>query len=437
MNSWRLKSVFASCLALTSLCATALYAAGPAPAPSSQALFERLRPSVVEVITQNQANLGVTSVASGFVTHRNDWVITNYHAVSHAIWKPSEQSLKVRAQDGDRENAQVVAVDVQTDLAILRVERRIDAPLLTLREDVPPKGEPGYAMGKPGSYVHSIVGGTFNGLLDEETASKIVFSGAINGGMSGGPTLDAQGKVAGINVASSTHHQLVGLAVSAQSLGQLIRRSQNKAVPSLEELRQDIARQLATYGQQLVGRLDLPKHSLRRLGPFRVRGDLVSTMPCGTSSTNKPGHHYKKLEQFCSAGDGLFVTRDQEAGRIRTGAFWLHSERLGALAMSRQVEAELHSLRDVSDEEVPPGRWQCREQRLRGPMDLPLQLHACRRPVENVPGLYDFKFRYTPLVMGPDALVVAVGLAGFDDDTARAVLRKSIESLRYTSEVKP
>lgn len=435
MNSWRLNSVLALCLALATLCATVVHAAGPAP--TSQALFERLRPSVVEVITQNRANLGVTSVASGFVTHRNDWVITNYHAVSHAIWKPNEQSLKVRAQDGDRENAQVVAVDVQMDLAILRVERPIDAPLLQLREDVPFKGELGYAMGKPGSYVHSIVNGTFNGLVDEETASQIVFSGPINGGMSGGPTLDGRGKVAGINVATSTRHQLVGLAVPAAALGQLIRRNQNKNVPSIAELRHDIALQLTAYGQQLVSRLDLPTHSLRRLGPFRVRGDLINTKPCGTSSTEKIGHYYKKLQQFCSAGSGLFVTSDQEAGRIQTGAFWLHSERLSAMAIARQVETELHSLRDVSDEKIPPGQWQCREQRLRGPMDLPVHLYACRRPLEDLPGLYDFRFRYTPLVVGPDALVIAVGLAGFDDDTAKAVLRKSIDSLRYTPEMKP
>lgn len=36
--------------------------------PNSRQLYERIRPSVVEVITQNRTNLGVSSMASGFVT---------------------------------------------------------------------------------------------------------------------------------------------------------------------------------------------------------------------------------------------------------------------------------------------------------------------------------------------------------------------------------
>ncbi len=45
--------------------------------------------------------------------------------------------------------------------------------------------------------------------------------------------------------------------------------------------------------------------------------------------------------------------------------------------------------------------------------------------------LNEYRFRYTPLVTGPNALVVAMGLDGFDDATAKAILRKSISSLAF------
>ncbi len=60
-----------------------------------------------------------------------------------------------------------------------------------------------------------------------------------------------------------------------------------------------------------------------------------------------------------------------------------------------------------------------------------MQLHACRRALTKLPNLNEYRFRYTPLVTGPNALVVAMGLDGFDDATAKAILRKSMSSLAF------
>lgn len=407
---------------------------------SAQTLFDRIRPSVVEVRIDNRINLGVTSMASGFITARPDWVVTNYHAISEAVFEPDDHVLTVESLQGEH-TVKVLAVDVRNDLAILQLDNPIRAPLLALRETLPAKGESGFSMGKPGSYQHSIVSGTFNGVTDRRTTPAIVFSGAINGGMSGGPTLDAQGRVVGVNVASSTRHQLLGLAVPAEALGQLLRRQlerkSDQSAPELPALRADIARQLGDYGQQLLARLDQPVNSLRRLGPYRVRGDLVEGIACGTQRKDKPGDRYRLYSQTCQNGDGVYVMDKQYAGRIYTAAFWIHGESLSERGMARVVERRLWDLRDVNDEKSPPGHWHCTEQRLRAAFDLPVQLHACRRPVQHLPGLFDYRFRYAPLVQGQDALVVAVGLSGFDDDTARGVLRKSMESLRYTPEARP
>lgn len=424
-------------LALALLLALPAQASKPAPPQSAQTLFERISPSVVEVVTKNRANLGRVSVASGFVTHRRDWVVTNYHAVDSAIFEAGSHVLNVVTSDGNSSNAELVAVDVVNDLAILQVEGILDAPLLQLRETLPAKGEIGYSMGKPGSYQQGIVSGTFNGTSEKTANTEIVFSGAINGGMSGGPTLDAQGRVVGVNVATSTRHQLVGLAVPAEAVGQLIRRSNSAKTPTQQELRADIARQLQANGRQILGRLDLPTHSVRRLGPFRVRGDLAKGTPCGIAQDHKTGDRFERLAQRCGNGDGIFVMDHQQAGRIYSGAFWIRSDSLGPAGLAKLVERQLNNLRDVNDEDSPPGRWHCTEQRLRVTFDLPVQLHACRRAVQHLTGLFDYRFRYVPLIDGPDALVGALGLTGFDDETARSVLAKVLQTLRYTPEARP
>lgn len=413
-------------------CAIALLS-GPSAqaAPAfSQTLFERTRPSVVEVLTKTKGNRGIAAAASGFLLHRHDLLVTNYHAVTEAIYEPENHELSIVTLDKKRLSAQVIAVDVQHDLAILQLESPLSAALLMLREDLPAKGESGFSMGKPGQYAHSIVSGTFNGVIDENITPQIVFSGAINPGMSGGPTLDMQGRVVGVNVASSTENQLLGLAVPAQAVGRLVRSLDLKAPPHNASLRQTIAAQFAQFGNQQAKRLSTPQQAIRTLGPFTVQGDLSEEKECSTIRHDRPKKRVKMLEQRCQSAFGLYIMPKLYAGQITTGAFWLQGQNISDLNMAHQVETRIHELRKVFDEDSPPGRWNCAEQRLRGPQGVPVQLHACSRPIEKLPGLFDFRFRYTPLILGNDALVVAVGLSGFDPDTARTVLSRSIHSMR-------
>ncbi len=411
--------------------------AGLAALPASQVLFERTRPSVVEVLTKTRGNQGIAAAASGFLVHQSNWLVTNYHAVTEAIFEPEEHDLGVVTHDRQRIAAQVIAVDVRHDLALLQLQTPLRAPVLVLREQWPAKGETGYSMGKPGQYQHSIVGGTFNGVIDETTTPQLVFSGAINPGMSGGPTLDAQGRVVGINVASSTENQLLGLAVPAQALGALLRRTSGQAIPDNAALRRDIAQQFAAYGQVQLAQMDQARHPVRQLGPFRVQGDLAAEKECQTARQQQTERNYRQLQQRCDSPSGLYIMPKQYAGQMVSGAFWLQGKDLGSFAMSRVVERRLNDLRHVHDEDSPPGRWHCSEQRLRGPGEVPIQVHACRRGIEKLPGLSDFRFRYTPLLGGRDALVVAIGLSGYDNTTAQAVLRRSIAALQTPVEGTP
>lgn len=422
-------------MTITATCLVAFNAS--AAEPRTRELYERVRPSVVEVVTQNRMNLGVSSTASGFITHRKDWVVTNYHAIADSIFEPEEHDIHVVTLNQGKLSVQVLAVDIHNDLAILQVEQTLQGPLLEIREVLPKRGEPGYSMGKPGNFQYSIVNGTFNGETDKATAPLLIFSGAINGGMSGGPTLDVQGRVVGVNVATSTQHQLVGLAVPAAALGQLIRSSSQLKPPDVAALRMDIAKQVFAANQKLVQQIDAPAHRVRRLGPFHVRGDLSTEHPCAAARKDKTGDFFKKVEQRCESFSGLFITDQQDAGGILSGTFWFHTDKMNAQGLARLVENQLSRLRDVREDEGPVGQWHCTEQRVRGRFDLPIQLHACRRAVEKLPGLFDFRFRYVPLVPGNDALVVAMNLTGFDNANARAVLQKSMDSLTFAPKAKP
>jgi S1-C subfamily serine protease len=135
----------------------------------------------MEVVILNRANLGVSSMASGFVAHHKDWIITNYHANANAnsIFEPDEHTVHIVAPNEDKLIVQVLPIDIHNDLAILKVEKDVPESLLELKETLPNRGEPGFSMGKPGGYEHSIVTGTFNGSTSKSTTPLILLQRCI------------------------------------------------------------------------------------------------------------------------------------------------------------------------------------------------------------------------------------------------------------------
>ena len=112
-----------------------------------------------------------------------------------------------------------MAIDVANDLALVRVDHH-DQPFFEFDERAVhgelPKGERLYSMGNPLDLGFTIVEGTYNGLVDRSYNERVHFSGALNPGMSGGPTVTAEGLVVGINVAKRMGGELVSFLVPAR-----------------------------------------------------------------------------------------------------------------------------------------------------------------------------------------------------------------------------
>ena len=66
------------------------------------------------------------------------------------------------------------------------------------------QGERIYSMGNPLDVGFAVLEGTYNGLVERSFYPSIFFGGALNSGMSGGPALDEQGRVVGVNVADAS-----------------------------------------------------------------------------------------------------------------------------------------------------------------------------------------------------------------------------------------
>jgi len=163
-----------------------------------------------------------TATGSGFVVDEDGTIITNAHVVEGA------DSVQVRfGENGDFVDADVKGVDVDTDIAVLKVDPSEVSGGLTpipLGDSSNAQvGDPVIAIGNPFGYSRTVTTGIVSGLQREIQAPNgftipdvIQTDASINPGNSGGPLLDANGRVIGINsqIATGGGQGSVGIGFS-------------------------------------------------------------------------------------------------------------------------------------------------------------------------------------------------------------------------------
>ncbi len=180
-------------------------AAAEAPEPATpaggvQRVVAASAPAVVTVTVGNASDGG--RLGSGFVVDRRGRVLTNAHVVDDA------KEAQVRFDDGTETDARVLGADESTDLAVLQVERNAAGvtPLPLGRSGALDVGDAVIAIGNPFGLERTATTGIVSALKRIITAPNgfeiqnvIQTDAAINEGNSGGPLLDAGGRVIGIN----------------------------------------------------------------------------------------------------------------------------------------------------------------------------------------------------------------------------------------------
>lgn len=221
------------------------------------------------------------------------------------------------------------------------------------------------------------------------------------------------------------------MAVPAEYLIKLLKSLKPEKPPTQEELLTEVTVQAIAFGRYQMKAMNKISNPERALGPFSVHGYFNNENPCRTERSSHPSQPYTEVEQGCQAGVGVYLMPGRDAGRMQSEAVWMHSKSLSSLQMSSLLTRRINSSRTVPESQRSSAAWTCRQQRVKTPDGLPVQIYACGRPVKHLPDLHDYKFRYAPLVSGPDALMVSLELTGMDRGSAQAVLGLSLASLRW------
>lgn len=140
--------------------------------------------------------------ASGIVWSDDGIVVTAHHVVER------DDRIGVGLADGKQVDAELVGRDPTTDLAVLRIEGAQPSSAMSAQEDDLSVGHLVLALGRPGRTVQATLGivsalGTSwrtaaGGTIDRYLQTDVV----MYPGFSGGPLVDAEGKVLGLNTSA-------------------------------------------------------------------------------------------------------------------------------------------------------------------------------------------------------------------------------------------
>lgn len=182
------------------------------------------------------------SSGSGFLVSATGYIVTNAHVVSQTDFNAREvkvaDSVRVRLNNDDEFDAEVVGVDIGTDLAVLKIDTGADLPFIPLGDsDNARVGEWVMALGAPFGLTNTVSAGIISakgraqigppGARGSTYQDFIQTDAAINTGNSGGPLVNLRGEVIGINtmiISNGFQGQFsgVGFAIPINLVGSVV-----------------------------------------------------------------------------------------------------------------------------------------------------------------------------------------------------------------------
>ncbi|WP_240913967.1 S1C family serine protease [Microbulbifer sp. SH-1] len=433
-----------------------LFIASFANAQSYEQLYSDYRGSLYQIRLIEKSSNSKAGLGSGFQISADGLIVTNYHVVSEAVHDPERYILRYLSVDGKKGDLELLDVDVINDLAILRQKGEPGPDSLRLAQNPPSRGETIVSMGNPLDLGMTIVPGTYNGIATGSFYDRIHFSGSINPGMSGGPVVNRNGEVVGINVATAGNQ--ISFLVPVDKLVALLAdfRKEMTAGNGPIALQPVINRQLHNNQQRIIDQILNADWQLRPLGDALVVGEIVPAIQCWGNSTDDEDEPIQQVAKGCTGQDVVYLSETFDTGRVEYEFFWLESD--DTLASSRfysAYEDEMSGFypgNSAGEDDVT--EFNCKQQFTTHPRNgadqstddssaqKPPRANGntkpaiartsfCVRRYKEFPDLYDVFYVSLTVDQANRALVSHFTLSGFTKESANAFTDKFVSEIQW------
>ena len=415
----------------------------PPPSPDAQQAYIAARDKLVQIRTLRRQTNTQSSTGSGFFVSGDGLLITNYHVISQLALEPERHRAVLVSVNGKEAPVNLLAIDVLHDLALLRVAPPASGEAtsasysaLPLRPSSAPLngGERIFSLGNPLDVGFAITEGTYNGLVQRSFYPRIFFGGTLNPGMSGGPAIDTQGRVVGVNVAKRLGAEQVSFLVPVEFVDALLTKGRD-APPVKGAMHAEVTRQLQEHQQALTERVLAGPVRTERYGPYRVPVPAESLARCWGDGRDRRSDSLFDFERSQCRIDSEVFTGDGDIGGLGMRYEAYDAPRMNPLqfAYTYSQSFENEPLRKSSNR-VRTG-MQCRENFVSGDAKLPLRAVVCMSAYRKFSGLYDLTVLAVSVDKPKQGVLGRLNVTGVGFDNAQRLATHFLQG--FSGEVKP
>lgn len=373
---------------------------------------------MVKIEIQESGSAAKASLGSGFFVSESGHLITNYHVVAEVVREPERYVARFLDAAEEEVAVEVLAVDVAHDLAVVKADRATPSYFALGLVDAA-QGVRIYSLGHPLDLGLNIVEGTYNGFLKHAFDERINFTGSINSGMSGGPAINGDGLVVGINVAS--YGEQVSFLVPVRWAERLLSRTREPGFERPISFDDDVLTQLVARQDTFIAKLVEQPPATVVLGGVALPTQPAPFFNCWADAYREDDVPYEAVDHSCSTDDYVYLSDELVSGQLWFYHRLLTTEKLNRFQFDALRTDELHqTYHGLSGGENDVTEFRCHTDTVSesGPA---FKAIVCLRGYRDLEGLYDLVLKAavigTPRT-GVETIVVASGVSF---DNARTV----------------
>ncbi|ALK99731.2 MULTISPECIES: S1C family serine protease [unclassified Massilia] len=400
----------------------------PTPSTAAQDLYSAAKADLLQIRMLLKNGRSQSTVGSGFLVGASNLVLTNYHVVSQMALDPDVYTGEYVDTDGKTGPVELLAVDVLHDLAVVRVNRKgtgfFQVPEHPVRLT---QGQYLYSLGNPLDLGFAISEGAYNGIVTRSFYDQLIFTGPINSGMSGGPSVTVSGTVAGVNVSKRRDGESVSFLVPVRYAQELLRRVAAQPHPP-KNFNPLIAQQLLAHQREMIDRLLAEPLSIKTMGPYHVPVRESQQLRCWGRSNFRLEAEYTGDSVSCAMEVAVYVSDTQQTGHVSMSHLYLRSAVMHPLQFSALASDRFRVDRIGPSRDTRLTRPACTEQFVHT-ASLSLRAVTCVRAYRKFAGLYNFTLLTASTDDGRASLQSRLDLAGVSFENGMRATRAFLSAL--------
>lgn len=388
-------------------------------------LFADYKSAILQIRIIDLTSGSKSTIGSGFPVDDSGLIATNYHVIQLAASEPQQYRIEYLTESNKTGELSLVDVDVVNDLALVKATD-LDRKFINLAPKEPEIGMPVYALGNPLDLGLTVVPGTYNGINRAGYHPRVHFTGSLNPGMSGGPTIDREGQVVGINVATAGNQ--VSFLVPVSRLQALFAGYKTRGA-AIVNMQAYIGAQLLADQQEKFSRLLARDWQSISLGESKVLDELVPFVKCwGGSNSSDDKAQFLSADRSCRSEDNIYLTSTFATGILEYQFIWLEANKLNPWQFYSYYErlfGDFAPGNRAGEEDVTD--FQCDNGFTQGTSGRQSKTVFCLRAYKDYPELYDILFLQGSVDDSDRALISHFTLAGVSKDNGLAFASKFME----------